>query len=132
MSRPQWPDSHNSPSECPGTIHFCRRLLDLLIQNTATLSRLSFCCSSDLRMAKPSGEFFARACEIVGSDEVVFVDDRLVNVEAARRFGWRAIHANCRWLARFEQAYRESSKRAASALYGSCGFPNGSDAWPKT
>jgi HAD superfamily hydrolase (TIGR01509 family) len=85
--------------------NFCRRLLDLLIANTRGLSRLVVCCSSDIRVAKPSTEFFHYASEIVGPGEVVFVDDRSVNVDAARRFGWTAILAVDDWLARFEETY---------------------------
>jgi FMN phosphatase YigB (HAD superfamily) len=85
--------------------NFCRRLLDLLIASTTGLSRLVVCCSSDVGLAKPSTEFFCRASKIMGPTEIVFVDDRSVNVDAARRFGWTAIHAADRWLARFKDAY---------------------------
>jgi HAD superfamily hydrolase (TIGR01509 family) len=85
--------------------NFCRRLLDLLIASTSGLSRLVVCCSSDVGLAKPSTEFFCRATKIMGPTEIVFVDDRSVNVDAARRFGWTAIHAADGWLARFKDAY---------------------------
>jgi putative hydrolase of the HAD superfamily len=85
--------------------NFCRDLLDLLIANTSALSRLVVCCSSDIGLAKPSAEFFNRASKIIGSSEIVFVDDRNVNVDAARRFGWTAISAADGWLARFEETY---------------------------
>jgi FMN phosphatase YigB (HAD superfamily) len=85
--------------------NFCRRLLDLLIASTRGLSRLVVCCSSDVGLAKPSAEFFCRASKIMGPTEIVFVDDRSVNVDAARRFGWTAIHAADGWLSRFKDAY---------------------------
>jgi HAD superfamily hydrolase (TIGR01509 family) len=85
--------------------NFCRRLLDLLTQNAPPLSQLLVCCSSDIGFAKPSAEFFRHATEIMGSREIVFVDDRSVNVEAARRFGWTAIQASDGWLARFKDTY---------------------------
>lgn len=85
--------------------NFCRRLLDLLIANTRALSGLVVCCSSDIGLTKPSMEFFWRASKIIGSSEVVFVDDRSVNVDAARRFGWTAIHATDGWLAQFKDTY---------------------------
>ena len=85
--------------------NFCRRLLDLLIASTSGLSRLVVCCSSDIGLAKPSAEFFCRANKIMDSTEIVFVDDRGVNVDAARRFGWRAIHATDGWLVRFKDTY---------------------------
>jgi len=85
--------------------NFCRRLLDLLITNTSGLSRLVVCCSSDIGLAKPSTEFFHRASKIMGSTEIVFVDDRSVNVEAAQHFGWTGIHATDGWLARFNDTY---------------------------
>jgi len=85
--------------------NFCRRLLDLLIENTPVLSRLSVCCSSDVGLVKPSTEFFSRATEIMLSQEIVFVDDRRVNVEAARRFGWTALQTSEGWLARFKNTY---------------------------
>jgi HAD superfamily hydrolase (TIGR01509 family) len=85
--------------------NFCRRLLNLLMENTPPLSQLLVCCSSDIGLAKPAAEFFRRATEIMGSGEIVFIDDRSVNVEAARRFGWTAIHASDGWLAPFRNAY---------------------------
>ena len=85
--------------------NFCRRLLDLLIENTPVLSRLSVCCSSDVGLVKPSTEFFSRATEIMRSQEIVFIDDRRVNVEAARRFGWTAFQTSEGWLARFKNTY---------------------------
>lgn len=85
--------------------NFCRRLLDLLIASSSELSQLVVCCSSDIGLAKPSTEFFCRASEIMGSTEIVFVDDRGVNVDAARRFGWTAIHATDGWLSRFKNTY---------------------------
>lgn len=85
--------------------NFCRRLLDLLIENTPALSRLSVCCSSDVGMVKPSTEFFSRAAEIIRSQEIVFIDDRRVNVEAARCFGWTALQTSEGWLARFRSNY---------------------------
>jgi len=85
--------------------NFCRRLLDLLIENTPALSRLSVCCSSDFGLVKPSPAFFSRATEIMRSQEIVFIDDRTVNVEAARRFGWTAIQVSEGWVARFKDTY---------------------------
>jgi FMN phosphatase YigB (HAD superfamily) len=87
--------------------NFCRRLLDLLIANTRALSRLVVCCSSDIGLTKPSTEFFWWASKIIGSSEVVFVDDRSVNVDAARRFGWTAIHAADGWLPQFKATFGE-------------------------
>jgi len=85
--------------------NFCRRLLDLLIENTPVLSQLSVCCSSDVGLVKPSTEFFARATEMICSPEIVFIDDRTVNVEAARRCGWTALTASDGWLAGFKNTY---------------------------
>lgn len=85
--------------------NFCRRLLDLLIANATGLSPVVVCCSSDIGLAKPSIEFFHRATKIIGHNEIVFVDDRSVNVDAARRFGWTAIQAADGWLARFRDNY---------------------------
>lgn len=85
--------------------NFCRRLLDLLVASSSGLSQLVVCCSSDIGLAKPSAEFFCRASKIMGRTEIVFVDDRGVNVDAARRFGWTAIHATDGWLSRFKNTY---------------------------
>lgn len=57
--------------------------------------------SADMRVAKPQAEAFAAAHRIIEAHlhrvvrpaEVGFVDDRLDNVLAARRFGWQAEHA---------------------------------------
>jgi putative hydrolase of the HAD superfamily len=86
--------------------NFCRGLLDLLIANTSGLSRLVVCCSSDIGLVKPSHEFFDRASTIIGSNGVVFVDDRIVNVDAARRFGWTAVHAVEGWKSQFKNTYK--------------------------
>lgn len=89
--------------------NFCRRLLDLLIANTRGLSRLLVCCSSDIGLTKPSAEFFSHASKMIGTAEVVFIDDRSVNVNAARRFGWTAIHAINGWLVSFKDQYLTSA-----------------------
>ena len=50
-------------------------------------------------------EFFQHATEIIRRNEIVFVDDRSVNVDAARRFGWTAIQAADGWMAQFKDNY---------------------------
>jgi FMN phosphatase YigB (HAD superfamily) len=85
--------------------NFCRTLLDLLIGSAPVLSHLSVCCSSDIGVAKPSREFFHHASARMPAGQTVFVDDREVNVEAARRFGWTAIRATPGWLGDFERAF---------------------------
>lgn len=85
--------------------NFCRCLLNLLIADTPELSRLVVCCSSDIGVAKPYRDFFYRASTIISSDKVIFIDDRSVNIDAARRFGWTAIQATDGWLARFKETY---------------------------
>lgn len=47
----------------------------------------------------------------MGFGEIVFVDDRMVNVDAARRFGWTALHAADGWLTRFKLAYLSDANR---------------------
>jgi HAD superfamily hydrolase (TIGR01509 family) len=85
--------------------NFCRRLLDSLIGSTRGLAAVVVCCSSDIGVTKPSTEFYRRASDMMGSNEVVFIDDRRVNVNAARSFGWTAIEAADGWLARFKDTY---------------------------
>lgn len=85
--------------------NFCRSLLNLLIERAPVLSRVSVCCSSDIGLAKPSREFFHHASEMMPAKETIFVDDREVNVQAARNSGWTAILAIPGWLAEFEKAY---------------------------
>lgn len=50
--------------------------------------------SAALGHRKPDAQFFDRAAAIAGAapEEIVLVDDTLVNVEAARRSGWSAVH----------------------------------------
>ncbi|MEY2473730.1 MAG: putative hydrolase of the superfamily [Actinomycetota bacterium] len=48
--------------------------------------------SADLGAAKPDPEFFRRADARLGGRRVVFVDDMVANVEAARVHGWTAVH----------------------------------------
>jgi HAD superfamily hydrolase (TIGR01509 family) len=85
--------------------NFCRRLLDSLVESTSGLSRVVVCCSSDIGLTKPSPAFYRRASDMIASDDVVFVDDRRANVDAAKRFGWVAIEAADGWLARFTSTY---------------------------
>jgi HAD superfamily hydrolase (TIGR01509 family) len=85
--------------------NFCRSLLDLLIESTPVLSRVKVCCSSDIGLVKPAREFFRHASEIMPARETVFIDDREVNVQAARSFGWTAIQARAGWLDEFERVY---------------------------
>ncbi|WP_157429477.1 HAD family hydrolase [Actinomadura oligospora] len=49
--------------------------------------------SADLRMAKPDAQIYHRMCAILGTrpDQVVFIDDRLENVDAAEGVGMRAL-----------------------------------------
>ena len=85
--------------------NMCRRLLELLVGNLPPLSRSFICCSSEIRQFKPSLAFFRRASDIMPADETVFVDDRAVNIGAARNFGWTAIQATEDWVDRFERKY---------------------------
>ncbi len=85
--------------------NMCRRLLDLLIDCAPMLSRTKICCSSDIGSIKPSHVFFSRATEILGPGDIVFVDDRKVNIDAAREFGWTVVHAQDDWLNKFHRQY---------------------------
>jgi HAD superfamily hydrolase (TIGR01509 family) len=85
--------------------NFCRRLLDLLIGQAAGLPQMAVCCSSDIGIVKPSVGFFDRAAKMVNEKEIVFVDDRAVNVEAARGSGWTAFLAENGWQKRLERLY---------------------------
>ena len=50
--------------------------------------------SAMLGYQKPASEFFRLATERVGIDpsEIAFIDDYPANIEAARQFGWKAMH----------------------------------------
>jgi putative hydrolase of the HAD superfamily len=50
--------------------------------------------SADARLAKPDPAFYRHAEQRLGAagGDVIFLDDALANVEAARSLGWRAIH----------------------------------------
>jgi len=50
--------------------------------------------SGDVRMIKPQPAIYALAAERFGLNaaETLFIDDSLANVQAARDFGWSAIH----------------------------------------
>ena len=50
--------------------------------------------SAELGYRKPQQDFFRLATQRVGAapDRVVLVDDTLENIEAARQFGWQAVH----------------------------------------
>ena len=48
--------------------------------------------SADLGVGKPDQRFFGAADKRLGDARVVFIDDAVANVEAARAHGWHAIH----------------------------------------
>ncbi|NCW82549.1 MAG: hypothetical protein EBV68_11845 [Betaproteobacteria bacterium] len=51
--------------------------------------------SCDVGLAKPQAEIFRLAAARFGftsSDNVIFIDDNKANVDAARQFGWEAVH----------------------------------------
>jgi putative hydrolase of the HAD superfamily len=50
--------------------------------------------SADARLAKPDAGFYRHAETRLSAagEEVIFLDDTLANIEAARSLGWRAIH----------------------------------------
>jgi len=85
--------------------NFCRTLLNLLMASAPVLSDVAVCCSSDIGEVKPSREFFRQASAMMPAGETVFVDDREINVDAARRFGWTAIRATPGWLGEFQKAF---------------------------
>jgi putative hydrolase of the HAD superfamily len=64
--------------------------------------------SAELGVAKPDPEFFRIADERIGGKPVVFIDDALANVEAARTHGWTAIHypAETNWRDLVEHHFR--------------------------
>ena len=68
-------------------------LLMLLQRITPLLAFDAICCSGLIGVAKPSQSFFKKAQKMIGTDEVLFVDDRIVNTEAAFKFGWKIILA---------------------------------------
>ena len=53
----------------------------------------AICCSGFEGVAKPDTGFFETAQRLMGSSNILFIDDRLRNVKAARIFGWDTIHA---------------------------------------
>ncbi len=59
--------------------------------NESTFDLIMF--SAEEGVKKPSAEIFNRAAERLGvvANEIIFVDDRLVNIEGARRVGMRAV-----------------------------------------
>lgn len=52
------------------------------------------CYSAEMRVAKPAHGYYRMALDRIGAaaDEVLFVDDRLPNVEAARAVGLAGVH----------------------------------------
>ncbi len=68
------------------------RFVDQLFPAGAFLEPMLF--SSDLNLFKPSAEAFAAVEAALGlpPQSILFIDDTLTNVEAARSRGWDAIH----------------------------------------
>jgi putative hydrolase of the HAD superfamily len=74
--------------------HRRARFLDERLGASLPISAMAY--SAALGYVKTDPAFFPAACRVLGigetDDHVVFVDDALDNVEAARRFGWTAVH----------------------------------------
>lgn len=64
--------------------------------------------SADLGVGKPDARFFGAADKRLGGARVVFIDDALANVEAARAHGWHAIHYphDADWRAQVEAYFK--------------------------
>ena len=72
--------------------------------------------AADIGWAKPAAEFF-KAVETrsgFSSEEIFFIDDKVDNVEAARRCGWRA--AVWTGESTVEQLLQDARSRVASAV----------------
>ena len=72
--------------------------------------------SAALGYVKTDPAFFPAACRLLAineSDHVVFVDDSVENVEAARRFGWTAVHfiASGDWRTEIDTALAAAARR---------------------
>jgi HAD superfamily hydrolase (TIGR01509 family) len=56
------------------------------------LGHLPFFASCEIGAAKPDFRFFSELQKQLGDHRITFLDDRIQNVEAARRAGWTAHH----------------------------------------
>ncbi len=67
--------------------------------------------SGDVKVLKPQPEIYSLLAQRfgLGAAETIFIDDSLANVEAARRFGWHAIH--CQSTGALPQQVAESMDR---------------------
>ncbi len=86
-------------------------LLELLVMRDALLSKLVICCSADIRAVKPSQRFYEHASKLIGTNNVIFVDDRPINIEAANAYGWNALLANGDWMSAFCSRYCALDRR---------------------
>jgi putative hydrolase of the HAD superfamily len=83
----------------------------------ASLPISAMAYSAALGHVKTNTAFFPAACRRLGIDDnddaVVFVDDALENVEAARRFGWTAVHfvADEDWHTEIDTALTAAGRR---------------------
>ena len=97
---------------------FSRPWLEHLIAMAPVLRGTTICCSSDAGAPKPARAFFAHAQQLVGTTDIVFVDDADDNVRAARAYGWTAILAEDGWQRRFADRYLCGERSASSANPG--------------
>ena len=66
----------------------------------------AICCSGFEGVAKPDRGFFETAQRLMKDSDILFIDDRLSNIEAAKTFGWDTIHAvDESWTTILEQRY---------------------------
>ena len=66
----------------------------------------AICCSAFEGVAKPNRGFFEAAERLMERSEILFIDDRIQNIDAAKIFGWETIHAvDETWISTLERMY---------------------------
>ena len=72
--------------------------LERIIEQNGSLPAFdAMCVSSRIGKVKPNLDFYLEATKLIGSDDVIFIDDRQINLDGAALAGWRTILAEGEW-----------------------------------
>jgi len=74
-------------------------------QNPAFPTFDAVCVSGRIGYMKPSQAFYREAERLIGTQDVVFIDDRQANLDGAKNVGWRTILATGNWASSFADAF---------------------------
>ena len=86
--------------------NFNNEWLELVIQKNKNFPKFdAVACSSLIKFVKPSEKFYQEAERIIGTSDILFIDDKQKNLDAAKKIGWKIILAENTWYKDFQKNY---------------------------